>query len=94
MDKKSYVSQSQLLNEPSETSSGVTCDDGAAELPQNINQMDFQTMKAANDTAKVCFEFQSIDRINICFIPYSMAFFVVFFFYRRVPKFSSVNPIY
>lgn len=58
MDKKSYVSQSQLLNEPSETSSGVTCDDSAAELPQNINQMDFQTMKAANDTAKVCFAFQ------------------------------------
>lgn len=49
MDKKPYVSQSQPINEPS----GSGCDDGAVELPQNMNQIDFQTMKAANDTTKV-----------------------------------------
>lgn len=54
MDKKSYVSQSQSLIESS--GSGVICDedDAATELPQNVNQIDFQTMKAANDTTKVC----------------------------------------
>lgn len=54
MDKKPYVSQSQQLNETSEAASGVICDDDdAAELPQNVNQIDFRTMKAANDTTKV-----------------------------------------
>lgn len=52
MDKKSYVSQPQSLNESS--GSGVICDEDDAELPQNVNQIDFQTMKAANDTTKVC----------------------------------------
>lgn len=52
MDKKSYVSHSLPLSESSGATSGV-CDDGANELPQNINQIDFQTMKAANDTNKV-----------------------------------------
>lgn len=52
MDKKSYVSQSQPLNESSGVASSVGCDD-AAEMPQNVNRIDFQTMKAANDTPKV-----------------------------------------
>lgn len=55
MDKRPYVSQSQLLNEQSnEIACGITHDDGsigATEL--SSNQMDFQTMKSANDTAKV-----------------------------------------
>lgn len=58
MDKKPYVLQSQPLNEPSEAASGVVCDDDAtAELSQNVNQIDFQTMKAANDTTKVDLKF-------------------------------------
>lgn len=48
MDRKlPYVSQSQPLNEASGGASDIACDD---ELPQN----NFQTMKAANDTTKVC----------------------------------------
>lgn len=57
MDKKPYVSQSQLLNESNEIACGITHDDGADDLPSNINQMEFQTMKAASDTAKVCVRF-------------------------------------
>lgn len=57
MDKKPYASQSQLLNEPNEGGGSIMCDDGADELPPNINQMAFQTMKAANDTAKVSVHF-------------------------------------
>lgn len=53
MDKKAYVSQSQQLNETSGAASGVIFDDDVAEFPQNVNQIDFQTMKAANDTTKV-----------------------------------------
>lgn len=58
MDKKSYISQSQLLNEQSNESAcgggGVSitaANVAVTELPSN--QMDFQTMKAASDTAKV-----------------------------------------
>lgn len=55
MDKNSYVSQSQPLNEASGGgASTIACDD---ELPHNISQINFQTMKAANDTTKVCMLF-------------------------------------
>lgn len=54
MDKRPYVSQSQLLNEQSNE---ITCvgahDDGSIAATELSSQMDFQTMKAANDTAKV-----------------------------------------
>lgn len=51
MDKKPYISQSQPIGEL--RTSGIDCDDCAAELPQNINQIEFHTVKAANDTTKV-----------------------------------------
>lgn len=53
MDKKLFITQSQPSSEPSGTSSGINCDDGGTELPQNINQTDFQTIKVTNDTNKV-----------------------------------------
>lgn len=54
MDKRPYASQSQLLNEQSnEITCGVTHDDGSIAATDISSQMDFQTMKAANDTAKV-----------------------------------------
>ncbi|XP_031635487.1 uncharacterized protein CG10915 [Contarinia nasturtii] len=52
MDKKPYVLQSQPIGELFGVASGIDCDDDAAELSQNINQIDFQTMKAVNDTTK------------------------------------------
>lgn len=54
MDKKPYVSQSQLSNESNDAACGITHDDGTDELPSNINQLEFQTMKAASDATKVC----------------------------------------
>lgn len=54
MDKRPYVAQSQLLNEQSnEITCGETHDDGSIAATVLSSQMDFQTMKAANDTAKV-----------------------------------------
>lgn len=55
MDKRPYVSQSQLLNEQSnEIACGIAHDDGTIVATEfSSNQMDFQTIKAANDTAKV-----------------------------------------
>lgn len=54
MDKRPYVSQSQLLNEQSnEIACGIAHDDGTITATEfSSNQIDFQTMKAANDTAK------------------------------------------
>lgn len=54
MDKKQFVSQSQTSNDSSGTSaSGASSSHANNEIPLEISQMDFQTMKAASDTAKV-----------------------------------------
>lgn len=103
MDQQQFISQQSQLSGAAATTdtsnnAGDAAESAAGELQVDISQMDFQTIKAASDTLKVCYThcYRTIHfffSLVLLFCINRFRSFVCCFVCRKIPKCNSANRI-